>query len=127
MSAMLNSGKVWFHEPGLDQMPARNVEAGRLRFTMALAEAAEFGRVDFVGVATPGLPDGRYDLSLVNAAVTALARHLSGPALIVGKSTVSPGTAASLRMIASDASPTGPQRSPGIPSSCAKAVLSRTP
>jgi UDPglucose 6-dehydrogenase len=104
-TAMLNSGKAWFHEPGLDQMLARNVEAGRLRFTTRLADAAEFGRVHFLGVATPGLPDGGYDLSQVNAAVTALTRHLSGAALIVGKSTVPPGTAASLRMIASGAAP----------------------
>jgi UDPglucose 6-dehydrogenase len=37
-TAMLNSGKAWFHEPGLDQMLARNVEAGRLRLTTRLAE-----------------------------------------------------------------------------------------
>ncbi|HYZ54592.1 MAG TPA: hypothetical protein VE733_13980 [Streptosporangiaceae bacterium] len=26
---LLNSGKGWFHEPGLDKMLAENIEAGR--------------------------------------------------------------------------------------------------
>jgi UDPglucose 6-dehydrogenase len=30
---MLNSGKAWFREPGLDEMLSRNVAAGRLRWT----------------------------------------------------------------------------------------------
>jgi UDPglucose 6-dehydrogenase len=105
--ATLNSGKAWFHEPLLDEMLSRNVVAGKLRFTTSLAEGAKFSRVHFLGVATPGLPDGSYDLSQVNTAVTSLARHLSQPSLIVGKSTVPPGTAASLRTVAAEISPGG--------------------
>jgi UDPglucose 6-dehydrogenase len=111
---MLNSGEAWFHEPGLDQMLARNVKAGRLRFTSRLAEAAEFGRVHFLGVATPGLPDGSYDLSQVNAAVITLARHLSGPALVVGKSTVPPGTAGERKRFSSAILPPWPRKTPQI-------------
>src|ERR1700722_14258000 len=85
---MLSSGKAWFHEPGLDEMLSRNLAAGRLRFTTSFAEAAEFGHVHFLGVATPGLPEGSYDLSQVNAAVTSLARQLNEPSVIIGKSTV---------------------------------------
>lgn len=102
---LLNSGKAWFYEPGLDEMLARNVAARRLRFTTNVREAAEFGRVHFLGVATPGQPDGSYDLSQVGAVLASLGRHLSGPSLIIGKSTVPPGTAASLRTIAADFSP----------------------
>jgi UDPglucose 6-dehydrogenase len=104
--ALLNSGKSWFHEPSLDELLFRNVAAGRLRFTTNVAEATEFGNVHFLGVATPGRPDGTYDLSQVNAAVVSLARHLHGPCLVVGKSTVPPGSAASLRAIAANVSPT---------------------
>jgi UDPglucose 6-dehydrogenase len=95
-TTLLNSGKAWFHEPDLDELLGRNVSAGRLRFTVDLEEAAEFARVHFVCVATPGLRDGTYDLSQVNSAITSLVRQLNGPALIIGKSTVPPGTAASL-------------------------------
>ena len=45
---MLNSGKAWFREPGLDEMLARNISAGRLRFTPSFADAAEFATVHFL-------------------------------------------------------------------------------
>ena len=97
---MLNSGKAWFHEPGLDEMLSRNVAAGRLQFTTSFAEAAQFAPVHFLSVATPGLPAGTYDLSQLRMAVAELAQHITGPAVIVGKSTVPPGTTASLGAIA---------------------------
>jgi UDPglucose 6-dehydrogenase len=99
---MLNSGKAWFHEPGLNEMLSRNVSAGRLRFTTSFAEAAKFAAVHFLGVATPGLPSGTYDLSQLRMAVTELAQHITRPAVIIGKSTVPPGTTASLGAIAAD-------------------------
>ena len=97
---MLNSGKAWFHEPDLDEMLSRNVSSGRLRFTTSSAAAAEFAAAHFLGVATPGLTAGTYDLSQLEMAVAELARHITGPAVIIGKSTVPPGTTASLGAIA---------------------------
>jgi UDPglucose 6-dehydrogenase len=99
---MLNSGKAWFREPGLDEMLSRNVAVGRLRFTTSYSEAAKFGPVHFLGVATPGLPAGTYDLSQLRMAVAELAQHITGPAVVIGKSTVPPGTTASLRAIAAE-------------------------
>jgi UDPglucose 6-dehydrogenase len=99
---LLNSGKGWFHEPDLDPMLAECIEAGRLRFTTDFAEAAEFADVHFIGVATPGHPDGSYDMSQLRAAVSSLVPHLCGDTLIIGKSTVSPGTAASLQSMIDD-------------------------
>lgn len=94
---LLNTGRAWFHEPGLDELLARHTQGGELRFTTSFAEAARFGGVHFLGVGTPGLPTGDgYDLSQVFGATAALAPHLTGPALIIGKSTVPPGTASRL-------------------------------
>ena len=104
---LLNSGKAWFPEQGLDEMLSRNIAAGRLRFTNSMTEAAKFGNVHFLGVATPGRPDGSYDLSQVKAAVISLAQHVREPCLVVGKSTVPPGTAASLLAIAAEAGRVG--------------------
>ena len=95
--SLLNSGKGWFHEPDLDPMLAECIERGRLRFTTDFAEAAGFAAVHFIGVATPGHPDGSYDMSQLRAAVSSLVPHLRGDSLIIGKSTVSPGTAAALQ------------------------------
>ena len=105
--ALLNSGKAGFHEPGLDEMLMRNVAAGKARFTTSFAEAAEFASTHFLGVATPGQPDGSYDLSQVIAAVASLARNTHTPCLVVGKSTVPPGTAASLHEVAASILPAG--------------------
>src|SRR6202021_798129 len=95
--ALLRAGRAWFHERGCDDLLAGHVKTGRLGFTTSFEEAARFGTVHFVGVGTPGLPDhSGYDLSQVFGAVAALAPHLTGPALIVGKSTVPPGPTARL-------------------------------
>jgi UDPglucose 6-dehydrogenase len=94
---LLNSGKGWFHEPDLDPMLGENIEAGRLRFTINFTDAAEFANVHFIGVATPGHKDGSYDLSQLHAAVSSLVPRLRGDHLIIGKSTVPPGTAAELQ------------------------------
>jgi UDPglucose 6-dehydrogenase len=94
---LLNSGRAWFLEPGLDALLARHTRSGRLRFTTSFAEAAAFATVHFLAVGTPSLPGGDgYDLSQVSGAVGALAPHLTTSALVVGKSTVPPGTTSHL-------------------------------
>ena len=81
----LSDGQVPFYEPGLEPMLATLVDAGRLRFTTSFAEAAEFADVHFICVGTPQRADGlAADLSHVDSAVDALARHLTGPARVVG-------------------------------------------
>ncbi len=86
-------GEVPFFEPGLEPLLRKNLDAGRLRFTLSFAEVGEFGQVHFLCVGTPEGEAGRADLSSVDAAAEALAPHLTSPCLIVGKSTVPVGTA----------------------------------
>ena len=86
-------GGVPFFEPGLEPLLRKNVEAGRLRFTMSFAEVGGFGEVHFLCVGTPEGGAGQADLSYVRAAAGALAPHLRSQCLIVGKSTVPVGTA----------------------------------
>jgi UDPglucose 6-dehydrogenase len=96
--AALSRGEVPFYEPGLSELLAANVAAGRLRFTTAYAEAAEFGDLHFLGVGTPQHPrTNAADLTQVHAAIDALAPLLRRPCTVVGKSTVPVGTAAHLR------------------------------
>jgi UDPglucose 6-dehydrogenase len=87
------SGESPFYEPGLEPLLRKHLELGRLRFTTSIEEVAEFGRVHFVCVGTPQGPGGNADLSYLWTATEELARHLTGPNLVVGKSTVPPGTA----------------------------------
>src|SRR3954453_1901681 len=106
----LSSGRLPFYEPDLEPLIGRHVASGRLRFTTDAAEAARFASVHFLCVGTPQQA-GRLaaDTSYVDAAVDALAGHLSDGDLLVGKSTVPVGTAARLRHRLGDLLPEGVQ------------------
>jgi UDPglucose 6-dehydrogenase len=86
-------GEAPFFEPGLEPLLRKNLDAGRLRFTVSFAEVGAFGEVHFLCVGTPEDESGRADLSAVYGAAEALAPHLAAPCLVVGKSTVPVGTA----------------------------------
>ena len=92
-AAKAANGEAPFFEPGLEPLLRKNLESGRLKFTMSFGEIADFGAVHFLCVGTPQGESGQADLSYVDAALDSLAPHLRGPALIVGKSTVPVGTA----------------------------------
>ena len=47
------SGEAPFFEPGLEPLLRKNLESGRLRFTMSFAEVGGFGEVHFLCVGTP--------------------------------------------------------------------------
>ncbi len=92
--AALAAGRVPFHEPGLAELVERGLASGRLSFTTDPAVAADGADVHFLCVGTPQRADGTgADLGQVSAAVRALAPHLHGRTLVVGKSTVPVGTA----------------------------------
>jgi UDPglucose 6-dehydrogenase len=106
--ARLSRGLVPFAEPELDDLVAKHVRDGRLRFTTDLREAAEFADVHFVCVGTPQASSGlAADLGAVFAVVRGLAEHASRDCLIIGKSTVPVGTAAQLSAVAAERSRSG--------------------
>jgi UDPglucose 6-dehydrogenase len=97
----LSRGSVPFSEPELDELMARHVASGRLRFTSDLREAAQFADVHFVCVGTPQASSGlAADLGAVFAVVSGLAEHAPRNCLIIGKSTVPVGTAQRLNAVA---------------------------
>jgi UDPglucose 6-dehydrogenase len=102
-------GEAPFFEPGLEPLLRKNLDAGRLRFTTSFAEVGAFGEVHFLCVGTPEGSGGQADLSYVDAAADALAPHLAGPTLIVGKSTVPVGTARRVLTRVRAAAPAGGQ------------------
>ena len=94
---ILQSGRVPFYEPGLPEVLARNIAAGRLRFTTSMSEAAATADIHFICVGTPQQSGANAaDLSQVFGSIQALTPHLRAGALVVGKSTVPVGTAALL-------------------------------
>ena len=91
--AGLQRGEMPIYEPGLAALVAGNAAAGRLLFTTDLAMAVAGADAVFIAVGTPSRRgDGHADLSYVFAAAEAIGRALSGPAVVVTKSTVPVGT-----------------------------------
>ncbi len=81
------------YEPGLANLVKRNVEAGRLSFSCDLAPAIGQSDAIFIAVGTPSRRgDGHADLSYVYAATEEIADAISGPTVVVTKSTVPVGT-----------------------------------
>lgn len=90
---VMESGRSPIYEPGLDDLIARNIKAGRLKFSGELAPAVAQSDVVFLAVGTPmRRGDGYADLSYVYGAVEELAPHLDGFTVITTKSTVPVGT-----------------------------------
>jgi UDPglucose 6-dehydrogenase len=90
--ADLCAGRAPFYEPGLEEMIARNGDAGRLCFTADYGQAVPGCEMVFIAVGTPPGPDGAADLSHLESAAAQAARHLADGALIVVKSTVPVGS-----------------------------------
>lgn len=105
---LLSAGRVPFYEPGLEELIARHLATGRLRFTTDLTEAVAVSDVHFVCVGTPQQATSHAaDLRFVESAVAGVARALSHDGIVVGKSTVPVGTAARLRELLGALAPNG--------------------
>src|SRR5574337_5741 len=89
----LQKGQIFIYEPGLDQLVASNVAAGRLSFTTKLGEAASDADVVFIAVGTPSRRgDGHADLRHVFNVAAEIAAQISDYKVIAIKSTVPVGT-----------------------------------
>jgi len=91
--ASLEAGTMPIYEPGLAELVAANVKAGRLAFSTDLASAIKGAAAIFIAVGTPSRRgDGHADLTFVQEAAREIGANLQAPAVIVTKSTVPVGT-----------------------------------
>ncbi|MBP7065859.1 UDP-glucose/GDP-mannose dehydrogenase family protein [Ferrovibrio sp.] len=89
----LERGEIPIFEPGLEDLVARNVKAGRLSFTRDIAAGMAGADAVFIAVGTPSRRgDGEADLSYVYAAAEEIAATMARKTLVVTKSTVPVGT-----------------------------------
>jgi UDPglucose 6-dehydrogenase len=87
----LRRGEIPIHEPGLDDLVARN--ATRLSFTTDVTAVFATAPTVFVCVDTPSLPSGDADLSRIESVLTAIPADAATRVLVM-KSTVPVGTGA---------------------------------
>ena len=93
--SILRSGRLPFLEPGLPEIAAEQVAAGRLTVTTDPAEGVLGSDISLVCVGTPSLPSGIVDLASIEAVCNQIAAALAAKQtrhLIVVRSTVPPGT-----------------------------------
>ena len=91
--AMINAGRLPFHEPALAPMLHTCVSNGSLRFHTSAAHALAGREIVFIAVGTPVGPLGDADLTYVRQAVKEIATYASSDLLVVNKSTVPVETA----------------------------------
>ena len=102
----LNNGQVPIFEPGLDDLMAKNVAAGRLSFTLDLDAAVSQADAVFIAVGTPTRRgDGHADLTYVDAAAAEIAASLKDYTVVVTKSTVPVGTNRRVQKIIAETNP----------------------
>ncbi|MFB6260470.1 MAG: nucleotide sugar dehydrogenase, partial [Thiohalorhabdaceae bacterium] len=101
--AALNNGEVPIYEPGLEDLVAENLAAGRLSFTTDMAEGVDHGLFQFIAVGTPPDEDGSADLRYVLDVARAIGRHMAGYRVVIDKSTVPVGTADKVRAAVGEA------------------------
>ena len=98
--ATLSKGESPIFEPGLDELLARHLASGALRFTTDLKAGMATADAAFICVGTPQSEDGSADMKYVLAVAgqigeaMALRAKDAAPLVVVDKSTVPVGTAA---------------------------------
>lgn len=88
----LKKGILPIYEPGLEELVKRNLDAGRLLFTLDYTPAIPDSSIVFIAVGTPPLPDGSADLSVVYETAKKVGENISHFTVITVKSTVPVGT-----------------------------------
>ncbi len=101
----LKKGIVPIYEPGLDEMVKRNVDAGRLLFTLDYEPSIKESEVVFIAVGTPPQPTGEADLSVVYEVAEKIGKHLGDYTVVITKSTVPIGTNREVQKIINSVKP----------------------
>ena len=102
----LKQGRIPIFEPGLDELVRSNAADQRLRFTTDTAEAVRKADAVFIAVGTPSRRgDGHADLTYVFEAVREVCTALTGPTVLVTKSTVPVGTGRKVAALAKELRP----------------------
>jgi UDPglucose 6-dehydrogenase len=122
----LQRGAIPIYEPGLADLVATNVKAGRLSFSTDLTVPVAESQVVFIAVGTPSrYGDGHADLSYVYAAAREIAAALNGFTVVVTKSTVPVGTGDEIECLIQERGRRQTSRSCLIRNSSARALRSK--
>lgn len=106
----LQKGQVPFYEPGLAELLQLALESGKVSFTSAYSDALADVDIHFICVGTPLGEDGsEIDTKYVLEAAASIAEHAKPDSILVGRSTVPPGTATKIRDLISGSGKVSPK------------------
>jgi GDP-mannose 6-dehydrogenase len=91
----IQEGKAPFYEPGLEELIAANVEAGRLSVTASTGEAIDRSDIALICVGTPSERNGNLGLDQLRRVIADIAEELRRTPkrfIVAVRSTVFPGT-----------------------------------
>jgi UDPglucose 6-dehydrogenase len=103
----LKKGIIPIYEPGLGELVKKNVDAGRLKFTLDYQPAIPESDAVFIAVGTPTTKTGDADLSTVLKVAEDIGKNLKGYTVVATKSTVPAGTNKKVQRILGEAKPKG--------------------
>lgn len=101
----LRRGVLPFYEPGLQELLKKNLEAGRLIFTLDYKPAVSQSDVVFIAVGTPPNKTGDAELSSVFEVAEKIGRNLDHYTVVATKSTVPVGTNKKIKQIIQEVKP----------------------
>lgn len=88
----LKKGKTPFFEPGLTELVQKNIDSGRLIFTLDYTPSIPKSDAVFIAVGTPTTLTGDANLKSVLSVAEKIAQNLEGYTVVATKSTVPAGT-----------------------------------
>lgn len=88
----LKKGIIPIYEPGLEELVKKNIQAGRLIFTLSYTPAIPDSDLVFIAVGTPTTKTGDADLSTVLSVAKKIGENIKGYTVVATKSTVPTGT-----------------------------------
>src|SRR3989344_1040100 len=103
----LKKGIIPIFEPGLSELVKKNIDAGRLMFTLSFEKAIPEADVVFIAVGTPSTTTGDADLSTVLDVAEKIGKNLKGYTVVATKSTVPAGTNKKVQRILAESKPKG--------------------
>ena len=95
-------GDLPFYEPGLEHMVTRNVNEGRLKFTLDYDQAFENADVVFCAIDSTLDKDGSTNLKPVLDVAATFGEHIQGYSVFVLKTTVPVGTSQQVKQLIAD-------------------------
>ncbi|NIK77616.1 UDPglucose 6-dehydrogenase [Paenibacillus castaneae] len=88
----LKQGKLYFYEPGLEELLNKHLQSHQMGFTTDKVKAIQENDVIFICVGTPSHADGSADLKYIKQVTEDIGQIMNGYKLVITKSTVPVGT-----------------------------------